>query len=107
MVNGGVDGKNVAKQLESFFKRFYLQTRNTSVRHQHGNVIDQINTVMSPSTPALSVIAGISLMVGGHRRDEHHAGIRNGATREIGSARRGRDKRQHSDTVHRESTIIA
>jgi putative ABC transport system permease protein len=66
MVNGGVDGKTFAKQLETFFNRFYINNEEyecsaTSME----SVIDQINTVMGTINTALSVIAGISLLVGG------------------------------------------
>lgn len=66
MINGGVDGKTFAKQLETFFNRFYINNEEyecsaTSME----SVIDQINTVMGTINTALSVIAGISLLVGG------------------------------------------
>ncbi len=66
MINGGVDGKSFAKQLETFFNRFYINNDEyecsaTSME----SVIDQINTVMGTINTALSVIAGISLLVGG------------------------------------------
>ncbi|MEL7602813.1 MAG: ABC transporter permease [Bacillota bacterium] len=66
MVNGGVDSKAFAKQLETFYNRFYINNEEfecsaTSME----SVIDQINTVMGTINTALSVIAGISLLVGG------------------------------------------
>lgn len=66
MINGGVDGKTFSKQLETFFNRFYIandeyECSATSME----SVIDQINTVMGTINTALSVIAGISLLVGG------------------------------------------
>ena len=66
MLSGGVDGKTFAKQLETFYNRFYINNDEyecsaTSME----SVIDQINTVMGTINTALSVIAGISLLVGG------------------------------------------
>lgn len=66
MISGGVDGKTFATQLETFFNRFYINNEEyecsaTSME----SVIDQINTVMGTINTALSVIAGISLLVGG------------------------------------------
>ena len=66
MVNGGVDSKAFSKQVETFMNRFYTNNEEyecsaTSME----SVIDQINTVMGTINTALSVIAGISLLVGG------------------------------------------
>ncbi len=66
MVNSGVDSKAFAKQVETFMNRFYINNEEYECSASSmESVIEQINTIMGTINTALSVIAGISLLVGG------------------------------------------
>ncbi len=61
-----VDSVEFATQLEDFFNRFYENNEDfRCAAMSMESMVDQINTMMSTVSIALSVIAGISLLVGG------------------------------------------
>lgn len=66
MAAGTVDSVEFATQLEDFFNRFYEKNEDfRCAAMSMESMVDQINTIMDSVSIALSVIAGISLLVGG------------------------------------------
>ncbi|MDL2235365.1 ABC transporter permease [Christensenellaceae bacterium OttesenSCG-928-L17] len=66
MANDTVDSKAFATQLSDFFNRYYEKNENFGCYAMSmESITDQVNEMMSTVSIALSIIAGISLLVGG------------------------------------------
>ena len=62
----GTDGAAVAKELESFLNRYYKRNKTYSVSARSmDSVIESVNSIMDTLSVAISIIAAISLLVGG------------------------------------------
>lgn len=99
----GVDTSAFLTQTENFFAGYY--TRNTSytaTASSMESLMESMTEMLSTISLAIAVIAGISLLVGGHRRNEYHAGVHHRAhTGDRHPQGAGRDERQHPCAVHR------
>ncbi|HOF94130.1 MAG TPA: ABC transporter permease [Clostridia bacterium] len=66
MVKEGVNSTAFADTLSAFFNRFYINNENFRIATTSmESIIKQVNTMAGTINTALSVIAGISLLVGG------------------------------------------
>lgn len=62
----GVDGNELAAKLEKFFEPYYRNNRNYEVTSMTlESMTEMLTTMLSTITIAISVIAGIALLVGG------------------------------------------
>ncbi len=66
MVKEGVNSTAFAENLSAFFNRFYINNEKYNIATTSmESIIKQVNTMAGTINTALSVIAGISLLVGG------------------------------------------
>lgn len=66
MINAGVDADNFAREAKSFFLSYYRNNRNLTVEAMSmASMVETFSGMMDKLTLAISVIAGIALLVGG------------------------------------------
>lgn len=66
MATSSVDSKEFSTTLQEFFNKYYKNNQDYTVNAMSmESITEQVSTVMSSISIALSVIAGISLLVGG------------------------------------------